>query len=222
MINIGVIVCARLNSMRLEKKMLRPFADTTLIDISLNLLNQLKGVSVYYGAGEEELIERVSSYPNITLLKRDYESLNLDFPLTTIFKCFKDIKEDYILKLNPCTPFLSVNTIQKFIEFWDKHHYRAVTSVIKDNGWYYSLEGKPLNIVDPKSGDTKTSEQVYKVAHAFHLFEKKRFFETGNIWTNTKNDPYLYEIPHDESFDIDYEYEFIMCESIYKKRYLKK
>jgi len=220
--NIGVIVCARLNSQRLKNKMLKPFSNTTLIDISLNLLNQLNDVALYFGAGEHELIDRLSSFPNIKLLQRDEDALNLDFPLTTIFQCFRDIKEDYILKLNPCSPFLSLQTIQKLIEFWNLHQYRSVTSVIQDNGWYYSLDGTPLNVVDPKRGDTKTSEKVFKVAHAFHIFEKQRFFDTGQIWTNTKNDPYLYEIPHEESFDIDYEYEFLMCESIYEKRLVKK
>ena len=108
--------------------------------------------------------------------------------------------------------------MQKFIDFWKEKQFRSATAVMQDNGWYYSLDGEPLNIIDSKMADTKTSQKVYKVTHAFHLYEKERFFKTGKMWENVKNDPYLYEIPVEESYDIDREDEFIMCEALYTQK----
>ena len=42
-----------------------------------------------------------------------------------------------------------------------------------------------------------------------------------NRWSFTKNDPFLFEIPPEAAFDIDYPWQFEVGEVLYKKNILK-
>ena len=46
---------------------------------------------------------------------------------------------------------------------------------------------------------------------------KKYFLKTSQVWTLTKNDPNLIEIPEEENFDVNTETEFFIAEKAYEK-----
>ena len=60
---------ARLNSTRCKRKMLRPFANTTLVELAVKRLGNVKNFDgVYFGAHEDELLEVTPK--NLRLRKR--------------------------------------------------------------------------------------------------------------------------------------------------------
>lgn len=55
---VCILVQARLGSQRVPRKMIRPFCDTTLVDILFNKLKSLKSLpqsNIYFSAYEDEL-----------------------------------------------------------------------------------------------------------------------------------------------------------------------
>lgn len=215
---IAALVAVRKNSERCKNKMLRPFAGTTLVDLSLDRLSRLEGVDAkYFAANEDELLNKAACHP-ITVIKRSYESANVDEPINKIHEYLAVVPEDYILWINACNFFLSVDTLVRAVRDFRDNGYRSMTSVVKNRNWFYSLESKPINNLDPTNVSTKSTPPLYEVVHAFHLFNREYFLEKSAYWRNQWEDPHLFEIPEEENFDIDTEWEFVIGEKLYLEK----
>lgn len=216
--NIAALVAVRKNSERCKNKMLRRFANKSLVSVSLDRLNQLQGFDAkYFAAHEEVFLKEAACYP-VTIIKRSYESANIDEPINKIHEYLADIPEEYIMWINTCNVFLSIDTINKAVNSFKNNGYKSMTSVVKNRNWFYTIDGIPVNNLDPINVSTKTSPPLYEVVHAFHIFERKYFLENSAYWHNKTNDPYLFEIPEEENIDIDTELEFKYAEMIYIER----
>ena len=213
--SLAVILNVRKNSSRCNNKLLRPFAFSNLFEISLAKVDRLVADEKYLCTHDEEFKDFLI-YPSIKFIKRSYESSNVDGPLTKIYEAVNQVASDYFMFLNPCCPNLRVKTIQNAINLFKNSNFVSMTSVLAVRDWMYSENGSVL-VDGSKTGDTKNSPVMYKVAHAFHIIDKNRFFENnGLIWTNKVNDPYLYEISKLEAYDVDDELDFIATEAIYR------
>ena len=212
---IAIFLNVRVSSSRCKNKMLRPFCGTTLIDICLEKLHELSNYKVYYGAHEEELLEKAVPYEFLNIVKRSYESAHSHNDGKLIFEILNHINTKWVLWINPCTPFLKMNTVKRAIDKFLEIDNNSLTSAKKVYGWFFDKEGDPLTNNDNKIA-TQESDYLLEVAHAFHIYERKYMLENGKLWTNQDGDhPYLFDIPYDESCDIDSENDFVTVESLF-------
>ncbi|MCK4809400.1 MAG: hypothetical protein KAS99_00480 [Candidatus Omnitrophica bacterium] len=196
--------------------MLRPFANSTLIDICLEKVSRLDWHAIYFGVYEDIFIEKAKKYKNLKIYKRSYDSVHEDIDAKKVFEILNYIPTTWVLWINPCHPFLRVETIEKAIDYFLTTPYVSMTSVKKASNWFYGIDGKPINNIDVII-DTKRSDFIYEVAHAFHIYRRDIMLRHGKPWFNNKNNPHLFEIPNIEALDIDTEEEFIMVECLYDK-----
>jgi len=209
---------ARLNSSRCETKMLRPFANTTLVELAVKRLANITNFDgVYFGAHEDELLEVARKHlPSSSIRVRTKEMANTD-DLILAHSWLRDIDFDYCMWINSCHGHLKSETLDQAVEVFRRERYKAMTSVIKRLSWYYNQDGEPITNKDPLTQTTtQRCEPLYEVVNAFHVFQKEHFFSTKTLWNNNKNDPFLYEINHIEALDVDTEDDFIISESVYK------
>ena len=210
---------ARLGSTRVKNKMIKPFGKTTLVEIALKRINQLKNFDeIYFAVYEDELIDIAKKIinPN-SIIRRSKESADADYPITKVLDYLKNIEFDYCMWINSCHALLKAETIDKAINFFKENSFKSMTSVKKRTSWFYDEEMKPLNNTNPTQLRTEKSPPVYEVAHAFHVFNKKYLFQTNSYWSNIKNDPYLYVVSDLEALDVDNEADFIISEAVYKQ-----
>ena len=68
--------------------------------------------------------------------------------------------------------------------------------------------------------DTRLIEPLYEAAHSIYMWSADYMKNSPDYsrWSFTKNDPFLYEIPPEEAFDIDYSWQFAVAEALYKQR----
>ncbi len=88
--DITIFAQARKSSRRCENKLLRPFGQSTLIDIFLEKLNTLDGCRVCFGAADEEFIRKVGRFPNIEIIHRSKESVDSHSDSKKIFQILRD------------------------------------------------------------------------------------------------------------------------------------
>lgn len=212
--DITIFTQARKNSRRCPNKMLRLFAGSCLIDICLEKLDRFRNYQVCFGAAEEKLFSKAKAFSHIKVVKRSMESVNSHSNSKKIFQILKRITTPFVCWINPCHPFLMQETIEKAIDKFLGSSCRSLTSVVCEKGWYYDKQSVPLTNRSVQV-DTVQSDDIYRVAHAFHIYERERMIKTGRPWDNKENDPYLFEIPLLQSLDIDSENEFIMVEALY-------
>lgn len=218
--SISVIVNARLESTRLHRKLLRPFAGTTLIDIALEKMNRMDFFeNRYLAVAENELAERADQYPNVTLLRRSPEAVKPGFGKPeVIYEHYKRVSSDYIFWLNPCHALLTIETVVRSLKIFQETDYNSYTSVVQTTEWLFDEQGEPVTNRNSDMYSTHHSNRFFKAAHSFHIFNKAFFNKTGKLWTMMRNDPHLIEIPEKENFDSDTPVQFETAQAVYLSR----
>ena len=116
--DVCVLVLARLGSQRVPGKMIKPFADTTLIDILFDKLKSSKQIpleNIYFSAYEPELKE-IANKHGINIFHRSESSAKSEGdPLWEIYEWWNKLPFKYVIKVNACSPLLKIETIDAFI-----------------------------------------------------------------------------------------------------------
>ncbi len=215
---ISAVINARKGSTRVENKLLRPFYNSSLIEIALSKLNNMNFFDKrYLAVAEDEFKILLKNYKNIELLPRDKNAVKKGVnPLTQTFAHYLNVPTDFVFVFNPCLPCIKINSIKKAFDYFQKTNYKSYTAVVKTGDWIFDSEGKPLTNNDPNNATTNKNMSFYKACHAFHIIDKQRFKDQKVLWDFKINDPHLIEIDYSDSADVDTIEEFLLAEKLYK------
>ncbi len=219
MMTISVLINARTKSSRLPRKLVLPFAGTTLIDIALEKLDRMDFFSHrYFAVAEPELREKAVGRRNIEILDRDADAVQPGYnDHRKVFAHYARVESDYIMWLNPCHPLLSLDTLRRAVDHVLTTRHNSYTSVIPTTDWIFDEQGNAVTNTRPTMLSTAHSQRFFKVAHAFHVIRKEFFLREYQYWTLTRNDPALIEIPEEESYDVNTAMEFEIAEAAYRR-----
>jgi len=211
--DIAVWSCARTGSQRCKRKMVRPFGGTSLTDICLEKLSKLD-MNTFF-AGYEPLFKEKCDAHGVSFVQRTEKSSLTERSPLEIWDFLADQPYEYFLQVNGCQPFLTVETISKFIEACIEDD-RPKFGVIKNKNYFTDTDGNPYNFSkDLKLMNTKNVDPVYEFSHSLYFFKKSYFLENGRYWD--WNDVRYIEINKGvETFDIDTEDDFKMAEAMWK------
>jgi CMP-N-acetylneuraminic acid synthetase len=218
--DIAFLVQARLSSQRCPQKMIRPFAGTTLLDISVEKLVEselIPNENIYVSVYEDELVEIAEKYPVNIFHRSKKSAMSEGTPMTEIYEWWDKIPHKYVILVNACTPMLSVQTIDDFTEEYLKTDNDGLFGVIQKKNYFWNSEGDLLTSVEEAVMNTKTAQTVYEAAHCLYAGSLQKIGE--GIWMGDftkKGDIQLHPVPEEEVFDIDYEWQFKMCEALYR------
>ena len=220
--SISVVINARLNSSRVEKKLVRPFANSSLIKIALEKMNLMNFFEKrYLAVAESEFNSIAKEFNNIEILQRNLNAVKKGVnPLEITFEHYLRVPTDYVFVFNPCLPCIKIETIKKAFNYFQNTDYNSYTAVIPTGDWIFDSEGKALTNIDSKNVTTNKDLKFFKGCHAFHIIKKEFFYKEKLLWTFSKNDPHLFQIPVEEAIDVDTLNEFNLAEAIYKKYFL--
>jgi CMP-N-acetylneuraminic acid synthetase len=218
--SISVVVNARLQSSRVPRKLVRPFAGRSLLDIALDKLNRMDFFAHrFLAVAEDDLARMAQPYPQVEVLRRRQEAVHPGVnPQKVTFAHYGEVPSDYIFVFNPCLPLVSIGTVRNAFDYFQSTDYPSYTSVVKTGDWVFDSEGNPVTNTDPQNLTTNKNVSFYKAAHAFHIIGKQVFVSHGRHWSFTRNDPHMVEIPEAEYADVDTEPEFALAESLYQRQ----
>tara|TARA_Y100000389_G_C17454926_1_gene517463 strand:- start:1187 stop:1870 length:684 start_codon:yes stop_codon:yes gene_type:complete len=217
--DILFIVEARLHSSRMHQKMIRDFANTTLLDLLLSKLKSIDLIpkdNLYLSAYEDE-IKDIGNKHNINIFNRSIESANAE-DLQTIKEWHNKLPFKYVIAINPCTPLIKIETIKDFIKYFIESEDEGAFSVFKKQTYYWDKNGKMItNWPDGQQMfNTKFIDPIYEAAHVLYASRldiiKKGYYITDKLPV----EPHLFVINELEAFDIDYDYQFKVAEQLYK------
>tara|TARA_R110000824_G_scaffold172454_2_gene350421 strand:+ start:433 stop:1056 length:624 start_codon:yes stop_codon:yes gene_type:complete len=204
--------------------MIRPFAGTTLLDISLEKLRKSKidNKNIWCSVYDNKLKNLCREYPfNIhNRSKRSAQSEGK--PITEIFDWWDKIPAKYVIMVNACCPFVSIDTIEKFFYDYKESSCTGMFGVVESRDYFWNQDGVLIAPVENEVMNTKFSQPVLKAAHCLYAGSLDDIGK--NIWMGNmakQNDIKLWKMNEEEVFDIDYEWEFNLYEELYKQRVLK-
>ena len=198
---LGVYLPGRLNSERCPNKLILPIGDTCLWEIACDKLNRLPSrFNRYVLCHEPQLIEIAEQYNSIIVIKRDPETIQVDGPLSYIFKELKELPETHLMFLNGCLSMLSLTTIEDALCKFEEANMDYATSATTYQNWLWNGNHESVTPIDYERLSTKEIPIHYQAAHCFHIFNKQKFFEDGKMLTKDLN---LLFVPKEELLDVD-------------------
>ena len=132
----------------------------------------------------------------------------------TIHSYLKDYDFKSICLLNSCCPMVKPETIDDMINTFEKYNHKSLFTVKENSDLIFDANKKLLN--NDRVFNSKLRNKHYIGNNVACLFSPDYFFKHETYWTYTPNDPYLFEMDHLESYDIDTEEDFKIAQAIYQ------
>ena len=217
--DVCLVVQARLGSERVPGKMIKPFAESNLVDILFKKLKNLKNIpqsNIFLSAYEQELKD-IARDNRINIYERSEKSAKSEGqPLSEIYEWYNVLPFKYVILISACNPLLKVETMDSFIESFIKSEKEGSFAVFEKKTYYWDKDLKP--ITDWKGStimNTKYVDPVYEAAHC--LYASKMDWIGEGLWMDDKSPakPELFIMNELEAFDIDYDWQFKIAELIY-------
>lgn len=222
-LEVAIIIQARLSSERCPRKMVRSFAGTTLLDIALQKLvkSKIPNKNIWCSVYEDELKEVCQNYPINIFHRSEKSSKSEGTPLVEIFEWWNKIPAKYVMMVNACCPFITVETIEQFFFDYLKTTSNGMFGVIEKKNYFWNVDGSFLTPLKSGVMNTKTTQPVLEAAHCLYAGSLE---EIGKeVWMGDfgkQDDIELWKMLEQEVFDIDYEWQFQLYEELYKQRIL--
>lgn len=202
--NIRIFNGKPLYTWMLSKLANSPFINKVVVDTDSNLItNEIKRTFP-----EVKVIERPKE------LRGDFVAMN-DIILHDV--SIEDA--DIYLQAHSTSPLLRKRTIElaikKFLKYRANHDSLFGVTAIKKMFW--DEKGKPINHDIDKLIRTQDLPPVYEENSSIYIFTKESMLKNRRRIGNT---PYMFEIPHNESIDIDEMLDFRVAEAIHKMRHM--
>lgn len=220
--SIAIVIQARLNSQRVPKKMIRPFAGTTLFDLVLDKVIEAlpsKQEHIWASVYEPELFD-IAMKKGINIFNRSRVSANNDDSLQKIYEWHDKLPSEYkyVMLVSGCNPLLKPETIREFYNQLVKQEEENLFAVMEKKQYYWNKEG---SLVTPWPADqtimnTKAVEPTYEAAHVLYasrldIIKDNRFMGDFQAPGGIK----LFKMDELEAFDIDYEWQFEVGEKLF-------
>ena len=220
--DICIIVQARMGSERVPGKMLKPFAGTTIMDICLEKLANsqiLPTEDIIISVWEDELKETVRKH-GLKIFNRSRESaFSEGTPMTMMYEWWDKLDYQYCILVNACAPFLKIKTIENFYKAYANSTEDGLFGVIEKKNYFWDNNSR-LITEWPEGQAVMNTKYVGKTYEAAHCLYAGRLDRIGDgIWMGDFSKPgdiKLFPMEEKEVLDIDYQWEFNMCENLYK------
>jgi len=221
---IAVIIQARLSSQRIKKKMIKPFAGTTLTDIAIEKIHNSNFIpkenfmlSIY----EEELVS-IAKKHGANIFHRSEKSARTEgTPMTDMYEWWNKTPFKYCVLVNACAPFLETETIDGFVKAYMETDSDGLFGVMEKKNYFWNKESELITPwpEDQACMNTKVVEATYEAAHCLYAGRMDLIGE--GIWMGDfmrPGDIELYPMKEEEVVDIDYPWQFDMCEALYRMK----
>jgi len=219
--DIAVVIQARLGSQRIPQKMIKPFAGTTLTDIFMEKIKSCDSFpreNFYLSAHEKELAS-IANKHGLQVFHRSEESANSEgTPMSLMYEWHDKLPHKYVVLVNACVPFLKPETIDKFVLEYAKSEKDGMFAVMEKKNYFWDNNGNILTPLTEDVMNTKTVKKTFEAAHC--LYASRLDTIKDGIWMGNfmKNEIELYPVEESEVFDIDYQWQFDLCEKLWESK----
>jgi len=208
--------------------MLRPFAGTTLLDIHLSLLRDAWATGAFsaWGIalcreedGADELIRAATEW-GVPVIERSLDSVSGLRLRSEELYFLSRFEESHVMWVNGCLPMFKARTLFEAAELFKAlPGVASMTAMSVAHNWFWRLNGRPVNNLDPMCVSTQGCDPLAETAHGFHIFERRWMLECSAYWGAAEdNDPMLFRVGDPrELVDVDDEYGFRKAEALWRE-----
>lgn len=216
MSKIVAVVPVRKGSQRVKSKNTTEFHDTTLLDLKLNVLKNVKGLSRIIVNTDCEVCKDIAISHGVELYERDDYFASSNVTNDVHWRHIAEVTNSEFLMLAQTTsPMVRVSTYENAIkQFFDNScQFDSVNSVSAEKKFLWK-NGEPLNYDINKTPKSQDLPDIVSLNFAITIINKENMYSRGNV---VGENPNFIELDRIESLDIDEQIDFEFAEFIYSK-----
>jgi len=212
---ITAVVAVRKGSQRVPNKNIKPFGDSNLLQMKLDTLKQVKNIDEIVVNSDCDKMLEIGKMNDVKTHKRDDYFASSKATNSEFHGHIAEItKTDSIFLAPVCSPFVSVESHEKSVDYYLNNSFDSVTSVteVKNHLW---LNGKPLNYDLDNVPNSQDLPDVVKLNYGISIVDREIMKTKNRI---VGNNPGFYKLDEIESIDVDTPFDWIVAETIYKEK----
>lgn len=215
MTKVTAVIPVRQGSQRVKNKSLRPFLDTSLLELKIKNLKKVPNIDEIIVNTDSELAIQIAVDNKISFHKREDYFASSMCSNSEFLEHLGLVTDTDIFAYCPCTsPFITPNTIKDSIDFFLKNLIEfdclATTSQVKEFLW---LDGNPINYQRDKQPNSQHLPNIIALNFGLNLISKENLILFKNI-VGIK--PYFKNLSDVEGIDIDTPLDFFLAEKTYE------
>jgi len=206
------VVAVRKGSQRVPNKNIKPFGDTTLLDLKLQTLLQVSNLDeIIVNSDCDDMLKIGKKYGVKTIKREPYfassEATNSEFH----GHIGKTTDTDYIFLTPVCSPFIGVERHEEVIDLFLNSECDSLTSthLVKGHLW---LDGKPMNYDLDNVPNSQDLPNIEMLNYGISIVNKDVMGKYSRV---VGNNPKFIILNERESVDINTPMEFEIAESLY-------
>lgn len=216
---ILAVIPARGGSKGIPRKNIRLLGGKPLIAYSIQAACNSRYVDdVVLSSDDEEILETAKLY-GAKIIQRPDELATDDVPLDPVIhhalvstEIEKGVSYDYVISMQPTSPLLKPKTLDRAISELITHGSDTLIGVRDETHLYWT---KKCDVFSPLYKDRLNRQNLDPIYRETGFFiSKKRFVTKGS---RIGGEIYVYEIPYEESIDIDTNMDWLLVENLLKK-----
>lgn len=217
------VIPARGGSKGIPRKNMRLMNGKPLISYSIeNALASSFIGTVVVSSDSEEIREFAQQYEGVIALDRDStlaeDAVTLDPVIyDAVLRAEQDQQAsfDMVVTLQPTSPLLTAETLDEALEQFSSGQWDSMISVVNAPhlSWVLDEEGRPLPAYEERL-NRQMLPPHYLETGAFLISRRSAVCETSRLGERVT----VFEVPEDQSVDIDTKQDWIVCEALLAKK----
>ena len=213
------VVAVRKGSQRIPNKNIKPFGDSNLLEMKLNILKEVPDIDeIIVNSDCDDMLAIGEKYV-CSKHKREEHYASSTVNNSDFHKHIAEVtKADFIFLAPTCSPFISVDSHNAAIDRFLSSEHDSLTSVdiIKNHLW---LNEKPLNYRLDNVPNSQDLPDVKRLNYGISIITRESMLKNKSL---IGNNPDFYELDHFESVDVDTPFDFFIAEQIYNEYFKNK
>tara|TARA_R100000234_G_scaffold93485_2_gene61701 strand:+ start:5834 stop:6484 length:651 start_codon:yes stop_codon:yes gene_type:complete len=209
---VTAFVGVRSGSERVKNKNIKNFCDTTLLDLKLETLKKVDGLSgIVVSSDCDDILMRARKH-NVEIHKRDdYHASSKCSNSEYFYNISEIVKTNSVMYAPVTSPFVSVETFNECMKKFQTSDNVVTTNIVKHHLW---LDGKPLNYELDKSPNSQDLPDIHAINYGCCLLSRNDLALHKNV---VCRNPIFYVLDEIEGIDIDTSFDFTISEMLYRK-----
>ena len=214
---IIALVPVRKGSERVKNKNIKPFGDTSLLKLKLEILKRVSGIDEIIVNSDCEDMLKLAKENQVSIFKRDEYYARSIINNSDFFEHIaQNCEDDSVIMYSPVTcPFIKISTfenaIKQFKQFKD-HNSLTSAFLVNHHMW---RNGKPINYEPYKTPSSQDLPEILGMSYGISIIERNLMIKRKNV---VGDKPFFLKLSEIESIDIDTPVEFEFAEYIYKNK----
>lgn len=211
---IKALIPVRSGSVRVQNKNIRPFAQSSLLEIKVRQLLRLPELDgVVVNSNSDEMLDIARSL-GAEAVKRDEYYATSSVSMNEVYQNMaENMNCDTVLFADATNPLISDKTISEMIEQWktldSRYDSIATVHAVKEFLW---LDGKALNYDPDNKPRSQDLPNIQALNYAVHILPRQLMIQKRDIIGYV---PKFVEISAIEATDIDTQTDFEFAEYMY-------